>query len=61
MPIPVYVEWRRFGQKYSMVEGLLMWLRHLLGVEIASLELPRSVIDWTRLITARAGVRCCIR
>ena len=60
MPILVCVELRRFGQKYSMIEGLLMWLRHLLGVEIAPLELPRSVIDWGRLVTARAGVACCI-
>jgi hypothetical protein len=69
----VNVERCRFRQKYSMVvgklcirdkipmnNGLLMWWRHLLG-EMAPFELPRSVVDWGRLVMARAGVRFCIR
>ena len=38
-----------------------MWLRHVLDAEMATSELPRSVIDWGtfivdwRLVMARAG------
>ena len=52
--------------KIQVSKGLLMWLRHELDAEMATFELPRSVIDWGmfivdwRLIMARAGVRCCI-
>ena len=47
--------------KIPISKGLLMWLRHVLDAEMATFELPRSVIDWSafiadwRLIMARAG------
>jgi glycosyltransferase involved in cell wall biosynthesis len=47
--------------KFPINKGLLMWLRHVLDAEMATFELPRSVIDWGtfivdwRLVMARAG------